>query len=518
MNTSIKLHPPKASAGCRVVEGADRISEMYALYLSDESKKTPSLPERIYFPETTAEVSYALHEIATKGEQVTVSGSRTGLAGGAVAAAENLITLEGLKGKIENTEFLSGDQAGGWTAHVMAGTTLAELREESPAGFFYPVDPTETSASVGGTVATNASGARTLKYGPTREWVRGVTGVLADGSYFKLSRGDVIATDSAIPLRRPDGTILTIPIGNVRIPSVRKHTGGYPLSRTMDAIDLFIGSEGTLCVITEVELALIRLPETRLSLFIFPQQDHPANLVAALLMLEPTAVEYMDSHSIDLLRTAKARNEDAGAVPEIPDDANAALYVEFEASGDADLDAIYERLTVVLDKFNISEANTWAGFEQSDLDSMKALRHALPERINSIIGTRKREEPELTKVGTDMAVPDEALERILKEYRDVLDETALEYCIFGHIGNAHLHVNILPRTMDELNQAYSLYTGFAGVVVDLGGSVAGEHGIGRLKKLFLAIQYSTEEIEHMKQVKRILDPAGILNPGVLYDL
>ena len=181
------------------------------------------------------------------------------------------------------------------------------------------------------------------------------------------------------------------------------------------------------------------------------------------------------------------------------------------------MDDIYARLEEILLDRDIPEDFTWAGFDSSDLEAMKAFRHALPERINSIIGHRKLNIPDLTKVGTDMAVPIGALAEMHDEYRQRLEEAHIEYCIFGHIGNSHLHVNILPRSMDELETAYALYTDFARRAVALGGSVAGEHGIGRLKKKFMDIQYNRQELELMKEVKRFFDPEGTLNPGVLYD-
>jgi D-lactate dehydrogenase (cytochrome) len=147
---------------------------------------------------------------------------------------------------------------------------------------------------------------------------------------------------------------------------------------------------------------------------------------------------------------------------------------------------------------------------------MKAFRHAVPEHVNGIIGRRKRDVPGLHKVGTDMAVPDERLEDALALYRSRLGESGLEHVIFGHIGDNHLHVNILPRSEEELERAMDLYGTFAEEVVEMGGSVAAEHGIGRLKKLFLPIQFDEEELAAMQAVKDVLDPQGLFNPGVLF--
>jgi D-lactate dehydrogenase (cytochrome) len=494
----------------------DSIEDTYASYLTDESRKSGVVPERMYFPESTEEVASVLAEVHERGEAITISGARTGIAGGAVAAAKNLLVLDGLKKAVS----LRQSPDGNWFASTGAGTTLSDLkdalRSTEPDGLFYPVDPTETSASVGGTIATNASGARTLKYGPTRDWVNRITAVLADGSILTIERGNGAMDGEALDILQSDGSQLVVPLCPVAQPPT-KHTAGYCVTPEMDPIDLFIGGEGTLCIVTEAELRLATLPGARLCLVLFLTEDEPAGIVADLLPLGPAAVEYMDSQSLDLLRESKSRNEDAGAVPEMPKEARAALYVEFEGEDDAGIEEIFGRLEGLLDRHGVAEEQTWAGFDQADMDAMKAFRHALPERINTIIGERKRGLPDLTKVGTDMAVPFDALGEMLGTYKEHLKKTSLEYCVFGHIGNAHLHVNILPRSMEEVETAYSLYRQFAELAVKLGGSVAGEHGIGRLKKRFMDIQYSAEELLAMARIKRSLDPDEVLNPGVMYD-
>jgi len=125
--------------------------------------------------------------------------------------------------------------------------------------------------------------------------------------------------------------------------------------------------------------------------------------------------------------------------------------------------------------------------------------------------------PELHKVGTDMAVPDAALGEMMDLYAERLGASGLDHVIFGHIGSGHVHVNILPESVDELVRAGELYEEFAREAVRMGGSVAAEHGIGRIKKKFLPIQFSAEQIAAMRAVKAALDPDGILNPGVLFD-
>ena len=147
---------------------------------------------------------------------------------------------------------------------------------------------------------------------------------------------------------------------------------------------------------------------------------------------------------------------------------------------------------------------------------MKKFRHAIPESINMLIGEHKKAIPELTKLGTDMSVPDGRLEEVMRMYHDGLAAAGLDYVIFGHIGNNHVHVNILPRSMEEYEMGRALYLEWARQIVAMGGSVSAEHGIGKIKTEFLKLMFGDEGIQRMRQVKELFDPAGLLNRGNLF--
>ncbi len=189
--------------------------------------------------------------------------------------------------------------------------------------------------------------------------------------------------------------------------------------------------------------------------------------------LAPTALEYMDAPSLDLLRAYRDAAREASGVPQIPDSARAVLYVEASFGDEADVDAFVAGLEKPLGACGIPPDDVWAGFEPQELQAMKKFRHALPERINALVSERKRALPELTKIGTDMAVGREALGRMMAAYREGLEAERLEHYIFGHIGNGHVHVNIVPRSADEMARGKALYRQFARTAVALGGSVAG---------------------------------------------
>jgi D-lactate dehydrogenase (cytochrome) len=167
----------------------------------------------------------------------------------------------------------------------------------------------------------------------------------------------------------------------------------------------------------------------------------------------------------------------------------------------------------MLNSHNSSSESSWAGLDRTELEKMKVVRHFVPETINALIAKRKQEYHEVHKIGTDMAVPDRALREYLKFYCDTLERQGMEYVIFGHIGNNHLHVNMIPRNNEEVKQGMENYMLFARKAVELGGTVAAEHGIGKLKRAFLELMYGPKGISEMQAVKKALDPKWLLNPG-----
>ena len=520
--------PAQSAPDYRKVVGWERVREGYAQYLRDESRLTADRIEAIHFPTTADQVAAAVRSARQAGRRVAVSGARTGITGAAVPlGAEEVISLEYVKPKP-----VVRRAPGGWVVQVGAGTTLAELSDALSHGLcdypdgkpklpvFYPVDSTETSAHLGGTVATNASGARTLFYGPTRDWVEALTVVTADGRILELARGQVRAADGVLVYRREDGTDAVLSVPDLPIPPT-KHTAGYLLRRDMDALDLFIGSEGTLGIITGATLRLVEKPANRLFLMQFVDgQRRAVDLVGAVKRhpdLKPLALEYIGPRALKLLRDQGRQTAAYLEVERLPGYAGSALYAEIAFRDEAELDAIHEALREALALVGLDPERSWAGFTERDMAEMKRLRHAVPETINALIGQRKRIVPELHKLGTDMAVPDAALGEMMDFYAARLTESGLDYVTFGHIGSGHVHVNILPRSLEELVRAEALYMEFAREAVRLGGSVAAEHGIGRIKKKFLPVQFSAAQIAAMRAVKSALDPAGLLNPGVLFD-
>lgn len=546
MARRISTQAPRAADGDRglVVESRDRIAESYAAYLTDESGYGPSSCDRIVFARSEQDVADALLDAVSRGGEITVSGARTGIVGGAVPARGTLLSVVEMKRVLGVRRLPDGS----FTVLAEPGISIAALKERigkkdvadagslTPAGrdaldaflaagpLCYPPDPTEDTAHLGASVATNASGARSFRYGATRSHVRRVRVVLAGGEVLDIERGACLEKGGGFEVATLGGSVIAVPAPRYPMPGI-KNAAGYYSAPGMDLLDLFIGSEGTLGVITEVEALLSPPPASVLSaLAFFPSDDDAVAFVRHARGdspdgppprgVAPIALEFFDSRSLRFLRERKREQGDSSSIPELPADAGAAVHFEQDFS-EEDLSELCSAWESVLAAHGSSMERTWGGMDDADLARLRALRHSLPEEVNSAVARAKAAHPEIHKVGTDIAVPPEALEGMFRLYRETLEGTGLDYVVFGHIGDSHLHLNIIPRTTDELRIAKSLALRFAEHAVAAGGTVSGEHGIGKLKHDFLRVQYGDDGLSQMAAVKRALDPRGILNRGVM---
>ncbi|MFH1502723.1 MAG: FAD-binding oxidoreductase [Candidatus Eisenbacteria bacterium] len=562
MGNSISTVSPRTGGGpATVIDSPERIAESYSDYLSDESRYGPATADRLVLALDESHVARALEDATARGGEVTLSAGRTGIVGGAVPARGTLLSLAGMDRILGIRK--ADDR---FVVRCEPGITIADLRERLESGdlafdadglddderaalaefggggrsWLYPPDPTEGTAHLGATVATNASGARSFRYGATRRHVQGLRVVLASGDVVDVSRGDCAADGRSFEVRTPSGSF-AFDVPSYDMPET-KNAAGYFARPGMDLVDLFIGSEGTLGVITEVRVALTPRPEGVLSaLAFFDSDDDAVAFVRAARgdagggravdgspgadatrdagrsgsTVSPLALEYFDSHSLDFLRERKAEEGAGSEMPELPVDARAAVLFEQDYVEDDLLD-VYEAWEALLAGHGSSMERTWGGMEAAELARLKALRHGVAEEVNSVIARAKSAHPEMHKVGTDAAVPPGSLSEMLSFCREVMDESALRYIIFGHIGDSHVHVNVMPRDPSELRRGKELATAIARRAVELGGTVSAEHGIGKLKHDFLRLMYGDEGLREMAAVKRALDPAGVLNRGVMF--
>jgi D-lactate dehydrogenase (cytochrome) len=257
----------------------------------------------------------------------------------------------------------------------------------------------------------------------------------------------------------------------------------------------------------------------KISIIQFLKSDEQAiDLVDALRNEKCIQIDFLEFYSgnaLELLRHWQSQDPKSGAMPPIPLQAGAALFFEFSFEPMAEnLD--YAVLEKAIKAVGASIADSWAAYENRELQRLKDFRHILPETINAIIAERKKQFPEIHKLGTDLAVPDDRLHDMWRIYQDALDKADLQWVAFGHIGNNHIHINILPRNADELKQGLELYQQFAAKAVEFGGTVSAEHGIGKMKTKFLKLMYRPDEIQEMLALKSTLDPDRLLNPGNIF--
>jgi len=449
-------------------------------YLSDASGLR-GRAEEVLIPENEAALSRILRDATAAGEPVTISGSGTGVTGGRVPDGGWLVSLE----KLNTIRVEKGFAVCGAGASLSAIQAAAVSTKQ-----FYAPDPTENSASIGGTVATDASGSRSFLYGDTRRHIRALRVVLASGEVLALRRGD-----------KPPFEIPVLPA-----PDVKKNTAGYFMRAGMDYLDLFIGSDGTLGVVSEVEVTLLDLPKTLFTGVVFFDSD--ARALDAVDAWRPIdglrMLEYVDAASLDVVRSR---------FPEIPAEARAALMIEQDVSGAGPQDDPEEAWLDRLEASGALTDDSWFAASATDRERFRRFRHGLAEAVNEIIRQRG-----LMKANSDFAVPLAKSRDILKLYRDTLDrEFPGQYVIFGHIGDAHVHINVLPPNKAEWDRAMGLMKGFAAAVVAMGGTVSAEHGLGKRKRDYLKLQFSPEQIDKMQALKRRLDPQWLLGRGTLFE-
>ncbi len=512
-------------------------------FLADASYIQDGHAERIVFPENAEEVADVLRTAARDKTPVTVSGAGTGTVGGRIPFAGIVLATD----KLKQIRSVVHKDSGG-SAIAEAGVRLSDLqRFVESENLFYPPDPTERSCFLGGTVATNASGARTFKYGPTRKYVKRLKIALATGDVIDLRRNQLRADAGGrieIPLLSERNIAAQLP--SYRMPQTRKHAAGYYVAPEMDVLDLFIGSEGTLGVITEVEVALLPEPEGLLSGVVFLTSDQNvlafvsearelslanrqlrdgeasrlgpliekamelsarrsaqpiASEAPAKSRIDARALEYFDLESLKFLRQKYET---------IPTNAVGAIFFEQETTA-ATEDSLMTEWLALLERHHALVDNSWFATTEPDQQKLREFRHALPVLMNEWFARHNQR-----KVSTDMSVPDEAFPEMLRLYQDTLRASDLRYTIFGHIGDNHVHVNILPRNDDEATKARAIYLRFVKRAVEVGGTISAEHGIGKLKRDYLRLLYNQGQLREMAALKRAFDPAGILGRGNIF--
>lgn len=428
------------------------------------------IPDLVARPETISEVIEIVKRAAAERTPVTPAGAQTSTTGASITDKGMLLSLRALNQ-------ISDLDVGSRTIRVGPGAIVSDVKKHVAAsGLLFAPDPTsEEESTIGGAIACNASGARTFKYGATRRHVRALKVVLASGELVEFRRLDL-----------------------------EKNTVGYAFAH--DPIDWFVGSEGTLGIVVEAELALLPLPARVVGLAtLFKSESEALRFVVAsreAVAVSPRCVEYFDERALEIARRG---------IPEaaIPEKAGAMVYVEEEINDD--LDASLGRWLELIESIAPDfEPLVFDG--EARLREARRIRHSIPTTMNEK-GGRHRDAGG-RKVGTDWAVPYRKLAQAIQTARSLAAARGLEDpVIYGHAGNGHPHQNFIARDARELTTIEEVVEETLKEVLALGGTVAAEHGIGKIKRRWLPLQMNPIQISMMTAVKRDLDPLGILAPG-----
>ena len=431
------------------------------LCYSYDSTVLQQLPEVVTLPQSTEEVADIVRLADREKTAIVPRGAGTNLAGGTIPIQGGIVlSLTRMTEilEIEPVNMVAVVQPG-----VVTGRLQAEVAKE---GLYYPPDPASLKVTtIGGNVAMNAGGPHALKYGVTSDYVMGLEVVLPSGQVIRTG-GKAI-----------------------------KNVTGYNLTQ------LFVGSEGTLGVITEITLRLIPQPQASGSvLAAFSDLDDAATLVNRILHagVTPAVIEIMDNMTIqtvdDYLQTG------------LPRDAAALLLIQV----DGVTEAVEQELEVVSELCHHNRATL-----------VEVAR--TPEEEEVLWKARRSISPSLTRVrpnklGEDISVPREAIPDVVRRIQEISCQRDLPIVIFGHISDGNLHPNILFDQADpeEMERVEAASGDIFEVAIAVGGTLSGEHGIGLLKQKYLALDLAPETIEVMRTIKRALDPSNIMNPGKIF--
>lgn len=429
------------------------------VYGHDESDTEDFLPDLVVFAESTADVQHVFRVCQALKVPVTPVGARSGKSGG------SLPMYGGVSLSLERMNRIKSVSAENLIAVVEPGVITGDLMKAAEAvGLFYPPDPNSwPMCTIGGNVAENAGGPRALKYGVTKDYVIGLEWVLPNGDVLRVGRQTI------------------------------KGVAGY------DLVGLFVGSEGTLGVATEVTLQLIPMPKKVMTaLFLFGSVHHATRAVSETLArgILPRTLELLDEVSIQAVN---------GRGVSFPEGTGAALLVEVDGNVDAGLDEEMIAVGEVCEKHGVTESRV--AQNEAQREQVWAARRNLSNALRAL---------KKFKISEDIAVPRSAIPEMVEKLKKLGDELGLLVATYGHAGDGNLHANILfdgPHQRATVDKAISQMLEWT---IALGGTITGEHGVGFAKRDFLPLEQGPGLIAFQRQLKAFFDPQGLLNPGKLF--
>ena len=430
---------------------------------SYDGLKVERRPSVVIKPESADQVGDVLSianefeiPVTTRGAGSSLTGGATPLLGGWVLDLSGLSEIE-----IDEENMI---------ARCGPGAIVSDLQKKaSTVGLFYPPDPSSKKfCTIGGNVACNAGGLRCVKYGVTRDYVLALSGYLATGEFVSWGR------------------------------ATRKFATGYNLR------DLWIGSEGTLGVVTEAVLRLIPEPlERRTFIAACPSEEIALSAPVTLIKLglRPSIIEFLDRWTIDCLQKYTGKEIFPGLGP------HPVLLIELDSPG-----VTLEKESEVLEDWLAKVAlRSIMAKSEEEAEILWEVRRQGSSAMKKLADT---------KLNEDVVVPLNRQVELVHFVSSLREESNLKIGVFGHCGDGNLHVNFMYNESDpeETNRAVGALRKLMRKVVDLGGAISGEHGVGLAKTPFVRMQFNDAEWRTMKSIKQALDPKGILNPGKIFDV
>ena len=429
----------------------------------DETEDLSFLPEVVIKPTTSRQVSQIMKLANECKFSVTPRGGGTGLSGGALTVYGGVcLSMEKFNHllEIDDKNFIAVVEPG-----VITQTFQEELERR---GLFYPPDPASRgSCFLGGNIAESSSGPHTVKYGGTKDYVLGLEAV--------LPTGEIINTG---------GMVL-------------KNVTGYNLTQ------LITGSEGTLAIVTKIIFRIIPLPRFRKVIMVaFDSLNSATSAVAAIFQnsITPSAIEFMEKLAV------KAAEEKLGK--KFPNgDAEAQLLIEVDGNFEEILSKDIEKIAEVVSEY--TALDVLIAEDRQKVEDVWALRRAIGEAVKSISAYKEE----------DTVVPRAKLPQLVQGVKEICGKYGITSICYGHAGDGNVHVNLLKDMLDDASWGKYIDTTIREIfqlVVSLGGTISGEHGIGYSQKSYLPIALSETEIKLMKDIKKVFDPNNILNPGKIF--
>jgi D-lactate dehydrogenase (cytochrome) len=468
------------------------IEDKYQEYLSDESKFIGKA-ESISFPESEEEILEIIYKMKKNNVQITVQGGKTGIAGCAVPSKGHILNVSNMN-KVK--EFIKTDKGDAFLK-VEPGIRLLELKKvikklKSEEELFWPPDPTEPSATVGGIASCNAKGICSYLYGDSRKYIVGARIIHSDGTIKDIKRGETI-----IPF----------------------------LDYKKDLLDLYLGGEGMFGVLTELTLKLQTKPKELWGISFFFENKEDAftfidHVIKEDLQNEEArmaAVEYMDRATLDVIEEKKEFMTKLKELPDVDSEISAMVYIEIHGREEVGVEEIAEKLMELAINHNSDPDKAWAVSGETEIDKMRTFRHAAAECVNLFIEKIRQKEPSITKLGTDMSLQGVTFESTIKKYEADIKKEGLRACIFGHACGIQLHVNLLPENNDQYEKGRYLFEKWAIEIAKNKGKVVTEHGVGKLKKNMFCLTAKEDYINEIKRLKSIYDSIKMWNPGNMID-